>query len=55
MRLGGRRRVIAPPERAFGDEGIEGLVPPRATLEFELELVDLAPAAGGGATATGGS
>lgn len=41
MRMGGRRRLVVPPERAFGAEGIEGLVPPHATIEFEIELEDV--------------
>jgi FKBP-type peptidyl-prolyl cis-trans isomerase len=39
MREGGRRRLTIPPSRAFGDEGVAGVIPPRATLVFEIELL----------------
>jgi len=39
MRVGGRRWIFVPPHRAFGNDGIEGLIPPRASLEFEVELL----------------
>ena len=41
MRKNGKRRISVPPHRAFGDEGVEGLVPPGAVLEFEFELIDV--------------
>lgn len=39
MRKNGKRWLSIPPHRAFGDEGVEGLIPPGATLEFEFELI----------------
>ncbi len=41
MREGGKRWILVPPHRAFGDEGVEGLIPPGATLEFLVELISL--------------
>ena len=41
MRVGGKRHVVLPPEQAYGSEGVPGLVPPDASLHFELELVSL--------------
>jgi len=41
MRVGGRRSVTLPPEQAYGEAGVEGLIPPGAMLSFELELVAL--------------
>lgn len=39
MQIGGRRKLTVPPYLAYGDDGVEGLIPPGATLEFDIELV----------------
>lgn len=41
MRVQGKRWLKIPPARAFGSEGIEGLIPPGATLEFLIELMSI--------------
>ncbi len=41
MRVGGKRWLTVPPHRAFGDEGVEGLIPSGATLEFLIELLEV--------------
>jgi FKBP-type peptidyl-prolyl cis-trans isomerase len=39
MKIGGKRQIILPPSMAYGEKGAGGVIPPNATLLFELELV----------------
>jgi FKBP-type peptidyl-prolyl cis-trans isomerase len=42
MRVGGARRVVIPPDLGYGATGSEGgVVPPNATLVFDIELLEV--------------
>lgn len=41
MKEGGVRELVIPPRLAYGSNGSAGVIPPDATLVFEIELVDV--------------
>ncbi|MDQ6934808.1 MAG: FKBP-type peptidyl-prolyl cis-trans isomerase [Actinomycetota bacterium] len=41
MKVGGRRRLVIPPDLAYGDRGAGGAIAPGETLIFVVDLVDV--------------
>ncbi|WP_017161103.1 FKBP-type peptidyl-prolyl cis-trans isomerase [Xanthomonas phaseoli] len=43
MRVGGKRTLMTPPDYGYGDNGAGGVIPPGASLVFDVELLGVQP------------
>ncbi len=41
MKIGGKARIVCPSSLAYGERGVEDVIKPGATLDFDVELIDI--------------